>query len=181
MGCRKNKYNVAYASDTKKILFAWLVSMLWLSVLTPMVLADETSISVTFDPDGGIDIDVSPKTNAFGSVQAGSYKKTAASYFTLYNNGTVPMDTQFKSNATTDSMELALDNDGSPAVDSYSLQTIGLSADGYITNAYAAALDSALAADGTQGFDLNLTMGTTLTTNFTLQRTTIYIQGSISS
>jgi len=59
--------------------------------------------------------------------------------------------------------------------------TKGLDADDYITADYAADLDSGLAADGSKGFDLNLTMGSSLTENFTWQRTTIYLQGSVSN
>jgi hypothetical protein len=180
MGCRKERYNLSYGSDTKKILFAWLVSLLWLSVLTPIVVADETSISVTFNPEGTIDIDVSPKTYNFTTIQAGAWKNTTGSYFTIYNNGTVPMDTQFKSNATTDSAALSLDNDGNPGSNAYSFRTSGLDADDYITNAYAADLDSAIAQHGTKGFALCLRMASSLTQNFSYQRTTVYLQGSAS-
>lgn len=180
MGCRKNKYNVACASDIKKILFAWLVSMLWLSVLTPMVLADETSISVTFNPEGVIDIDVTPKTYDFGSVQAGAWKNTTANYFTIYNNGTSPMDTQFKTNATTDSISLTLDDDGAPGSNAYSFRTNGLDNDGYITAAYAVEQETGIAASSNQVCGLCLNLGSTMTQNWTAQRTTIYLQGSIS-
>jgi len=61
-----------------------------------------------------VNIDVSPKTYNFTTIQTGAYKITTGSTFTLYNNGTVPMDTQFKTNATTDSTDLNLDEDGNP-------------------------------------------------------------------
>jgi len=180
MGCRKNRYNLVCGSHIKKILFAWFVSVLWLSILTPMVVADTTSIKVTFNPEGGIDIDVSPKTYNFTTVQAGSYKTSTGSHFTLYNNGTVPMDTQIFSNATTDSDQLTLDANGGPVGDTYSFITVGLSNDAYIPAAAAAEQSQNLAGSTTDTFDINLTMGTPLTSNFTWQRTTINLTGSIS-
>lgn len=180
MGCRKNKYNVACASDIRKILFAWLVSMLWLSVLTPMVLADETSISVTFNPEGVVDIDVTPKTYDFGSVQVGAWKNTTANYFTIYNNGTLSMDTQFKTNATTDSTSLTLDDNGAPGNDAYSFRTSGLDNDGYITAAYGVEQDTGIAASTNKVCGLCLNMGNSISQNWTSQRTTIYLQGSLS-
>ncbi|HUT00066.1 MAG TPA: hypothetical protein VMY59_07105 [Candidatus Thermoplasmatota archaeon] len=154
--------------------------MLWLSVLTPMVLADETSISVTFDPDGVIDIDVTPKTYDFGSIQPGAWSNTTANYFTIYNNGTLSMDTQFKTNATTDSTNLTLDADGSPGLDSYSFQTNGLDTDGYITAAYAVEQDTGITAGTNKVCGLCLNMGSSISQNWTSQRTTIYLQGSVS-
>ena len=179
MGCRR-KYNLVYTSDIKKILFAWLVSMLWLSVLTPVVLADETSISVTFNPEGVVDIDVTPKTYDFGSVQAGAWSNTTANYFTIYNNGTSPMDTQFKTNATTDSTSLTLDDNGAPGSNAYSFRTNGLDNDGYITAAYAVEQDTGIAASNNKVCGLCLNMGSSMTQNWTSQGTTIYLQGSIS-
>ena len=180
MGCRTNKYILVNGNGIKKILFAWIVSMLWLSVLTPIVLADETSISVTFDPDGVVDIDVTPKTYAFGSVQAGGWKNTTANYFTIYNNGTLAMDTQFKTNATTDSAALTLDADGTPGSNAYSFRTNGLDTDGYITAAYVVEQDTAIAAQTNKVCGLCLRMGNTISQNWTVQKTTIYLQGSIS-
>ena len=180
MGCRKNTNNRVGTSDIKKMLFAWLVSMLWLSVLTPIVLADETSISATFDPDGIIDIDITPKTYNFGAVQVNAWKNTTANYFTIYNNGTLPMDTQFKTNATTDSTSLTLDGDGSPGSNAYSLRTNGLDSDGYINSTYSAEQDAGLAANSNKVCGFCLKMGSSISQNWTSQRTTIYIQGSLS-
>jgi hypothetical protein len=145
-----------------------------------MVVADEDSMGITFDPDGVVDIDVSTPEYGFGSVQVGTWENTTGSTFTLYNNGTVPMDTQIKSNATTDSTQMALDTNGGPGADAYSLYTDGLDSDGYITTAYGGDFDSALSASGSKGFDMCLNIGSSLSSNFTAQRTTIYFQGSAS-
>jgi hypothetical protein len=184
MGCRKERYNLSYGSDIKKILFAWLVSLLWLSMLTPVVLADTTDIHVTFNPEGTVDIDVSPKTYDFGSVFAGGYNNSSgmgALYFTLYNNGSVTMDTQIWSNITTDSDALTLDGNGAPGQDAYSFFTDGLDADNWIPSSASTEHDSALAASGTKDFDINLTMGSPLTSNFPQQRTMINLTGSVAA
>jgi hypothetical protein len=180
MGCKMGKKLNVYSTKVKKIVLICLVSAMWIAPLLPTVLADETSIRITFDPDGGIDIDVTPKNYAFGAILGGTSKATTGSTFTLFNNGSVPMDTQLKSNATTDSTEMNLDNDGSPGNNAYSLYTDNLDADWWITNAYGADLDSAIAAGANKGFDLILFIGSSLSSNFTTQATTIYLQGSVS-
>ena len=183
MGCRKSKSILKSGSDIKKIMFAWLVLMLWLSVLTPIVLADTTDIHVTFNPEGTVDIDVSPKTYDFGNVNAGGYNNSSgmgALYFTLYNNGTVTMDTQIFSNVTTDSDELALDV-AAPGQNEDRFRTHNLDTDAYIPSAIGADFDSALAASGTKDFDINLTMGSSLTENFAQQRTMINLTGTVAN
>jgi len=169
-----------YSTKVKKIVLICLISAMWIAPLVPVVLADETSISVTFDPDESVDIDVTPKSYDFGAVLAGTWENTSGSEFTLFNNGTTTMDTQIKSNATTDSAEMSLENAGNPGNNEYSIYTDNLDADGYITNAYAGDLDSALAASGSKGFDLHLNIGSSLSSNFSSQRTTIFLQGSVS-
>jgi hypothetical protein len=52
------------------VLFIFIV-VTRIATVIPLVWADETSICVTFDPDATIYIDISPKTDDFGSVQAG--------------------------------------------------------------------------------------------------------------
>ncbi|MCX6665864.1 MAG: hypothetical protein NT038_07405 [Euryarchaeota archaeon] len=169
-----------WKKTTQNIVNIVLVIGTWSMVFIPLVLADETSISITFDPDGTVYIDVTPKSRAFGAILIGAWVNTTGSTFTLFNNGTMAMNVQFKSNATTDSTQLTLDTDGNPGADSYSLYTDGLDNDGYITAAYAGDFDMALAESGNKGFDLCLNMGSSLSSNFTVQTTSIYLLGSIS-
>jgi hypothetical protein len=172
---------MGWEETSQKILVVIFIVAIGITIVMPPVWADETSIKVTFDPEAAVNIDVSPKTYNFTTIQAGAWKNTTGSYFTLYNNGTVTMDTQFKSNATTDSAQLSLDGDGNPGSNAYSFRTSGLDADGYIDVGYGSDLDSAIVASGTKGFALCLRMGSSLTQNFSYQRTTIYIQGSVSN
>jgi len=95
----------------------------------PLVWADEACISVIFDPDATINIDVTPKTYDFGSMRVGQLENSIGSTITLYNSGTLLMDIQIKTNASTDSTQLILDADGSSATDAYSFRTSGLDYD----------------------------------------------------
>ena len=171
---------MGWKETSQKILVFIFIVFTGIATVMPLVWADETGISVTFDPDATIYIDVTPKVYDFGSVQAGQWKNSTGSTFTLYNNGTISIDTQIKTNATTDSTQLTLDADGSPTTDAYSFRTYGLDSDQYITTGYAGDVDTALGGGVSKGFDLSFNLGISLTQNFTTQRTTIYLLGSVS-
>ena len=162
----------------KKILFAVLVTAMMVISTTHVVLAaTEDSVIITFDPDGDIDIDVSLANYSFGSVISGLWTNTTGGTFTLFNNGTVSMNTQIKSNATTDEGNMTLDIDGNPPMDNYSFYTIGFDNDDYITTAYGVNFDLSLSASDSKTFDLGLNLGN-LSANHTVQTTTIYFQGN---
>jgi len=160
---------------------AFLVSAIVISAITPLVMAaTEDNVHITFDPDGQIDIDVSPASYAFGSSQANAWTNSSASYFTLYNNGTVAMDTQIKSNATTDETTMTLNTAGNPGLDEYSFNTSGLSNNMWVPSSYGTESDTSLNPGNSQGFDICLLLGTSLSANHTTQNTTIYFQGTQS-
>lgn len=168
--------------NMKKILLAGLISAMLVSALIPIAMAaTEEGITITFDPSGTIDIDVGPNSYAFGAADANSWTNSTGSTFTLYNNGTTSMDTQIKTNATTDSSSMTLDPDGvSIAADNYSLYTTGLDTDAYITTSYSAEFDAALASSGSTGFDLDIRLAD-ISQDWSQQTTTIYFQGSIAN
>jgi len=168
--------------DKKKILLVGLISAMLVSALTPIVMAaTEEGITITFDPSGNIDIDVSPNSYDFGAAGANSWTNSTGSTFTLYNNGSTAMDTQIKTNATTNSGNMTLDPDGvSIPMDNYSLNTTGLDTDAWITASYGADVDSSLAALGSKGFDLNLRLAD-ISEDWGEDTTTVYFQGSIAS
>lgn len=167
--------------NMKKILLAGLISAMLVSALTSIAMAaTEEGITITFDPTGTIDIDVSPNSYAFGAATANTWTNSTGSEFTLYNNGSTSMDTQIKANATTNSGNMTLDPDGvSIAMDNYSLNTTGLDTDAWITTSYGA-VDSALAALGSTSFDLCLKLAD-ISQDWGLETTTVYFQGSIAS
>ena len=132
MGCsdsyssEKVLCRMGWKETSQKLLVFIFIVVTGIATVMPLVWADETSISITFDPDATIYIDITPKTYDFGSVHVGQLENSTGSTFSLYNNGTISIDTQIKTNATTDSTLLTLDVDGSPATDAYSFRTSGL-------------------------------------------------------
>ena len=159
-------------------IYVLIISAIFIAGTTPLVLAaSEDSVIITFDPEGDIDIDVSLANYSFGSVISGLWTNTTGGTYTLFNNGTVSMNTQIKSNATTDEGNMTLDTDGNPPMDNYSFYTIGFDNDDYITTAYSANFHLSLSASDSKTFDLGLNLGN-LSANHTVQTTTIYFQGN---
>ena len=77
-------------------LYVFLVAVMMLVGFTPIVFAvTEDEVLIFFDPDGEIDIDIAPEVfYNFSSVQANAWANSTGRTFTLFNNGTVAMDTQ---------------------------------------------------------------------------------------
>jgi hypothetical protein len=162
-------------------IYIFIVTVMLIIATTPIVMgATEDNVHITFDPDGNIDIDVSPATYSFGSSQANAWTNSTGSYFTLYNNGTVAMDTQIRSNATTEETDMTLNTAGNPGQDEYSLNTSGLSNDMWFPSSYGTESDTSLNPGSSKGFDICLLLGTSISANHTTQNTTIYFQGSQS-
>jgi len=168
-----------------KKIYVVLVTSIIVAAFTPLVLAaSEDSVIITFDPNGDIDIDVSLASYAFGGVNANSWRNTTGGTFTLYNNGTVAMDTQIKTNATTDPAgagSMSLNASGvPPGTDKYAIYINGLDVGNYLTTAYSLEFDQGLLPADSKTFDICLRLGTNLSANFSSQTTTIYFQGSQS-
>jgi hypothetical protein len=163
-------------------LFILLVAFILIAAATPIVLAaSEDNVIITFDPDGDIDIDVSLAYYNFSTVIAGMWTNSTGGYFTLYNNGSVPMDTQIKTNGTTDETDMSLNASGvPPSTDEYAIYIEDLDVPGYLTNGYADEFDQGLNSLDSKTFDICLLIGVNLSANFSWQTTTIYFQGSVS-
>ena len=173
-------------------VYAILASVLiFAAFITPMVLAATTDeLRITFDPDGDIDIDIDMEdyniTAMIGPVLANQWTNTTGSTFTIYNNGTVAMDTQFQSNTSTDSADMALNATGTaPVQDEYAINITGLSngfpQDTYLHVDYGVEFDQSLApAGGTATFDICLLLGPSLSANHTWQATQINVTGTQS-
>ncbi len=165
-----------------KKIYVILVASIFVAAFTPLVLAaSEDSVIITFDPNGDIDIDISLATYAFGSVNVNQWANTTGGTFTLYNNGTVAMDTQIKTNASTDSAQMSLNASGvAPQQDEYAIYIDGLDVENYLTTAYSLEFDQGLLPADSKTFDMCLLIGVNLSANFTTQTTTVYFQGSQS-
>jgi hypothetical protein len=140
----------------EKYFLIGLVIMLVITAIMPpqLVLADE-SVTITFDPTGSVIGDVSPNSFDFAGVTMGGNEDSGD--FTLWNNGTVQMDTDVETNATTADMECDGDGvGGSLAENFFALQFTSTSFDGnnaYISNSSASrtSLEAALPGGGTSG------------------------------
>ena len=180
---RKNEYNKIFLKfeRKKKIGYSILVSLILLASASPLVLAaTEDTVIITFDPDGDIDIDVNLSYYNFSSVVAGIWSNTTGGTFTLYNNGTIPMDTEIRTNASTDEGDMDLNQSGiAPQMDEYAIYIIGLDFENYVNSSYTIEFDQGLLPNDSKTFDIGLLLGN-ISANHTWQTTTIYFQGSIS-
>ena len=176
------KHTISTRKIDSKILFTLIVTFILIAAAAPIVLAaSEDNVVITFDPNGDIDIDISLASYNFSSVIAGMWTNSTGGTFTLYNNGSVPMDTQIKTNATTDETDMSLNASGvAPDTDEYAIYIEDLDFPDYLTTAYGTEFDQGLTSQDSKTFDICLLLGTNLSANFSWQTTTIYFQGSQS-
>jgi len=164
-----------------KILFALFITFILIATATPIVLAaSEDNVVITFDPNGDIDIDVSLASYNFSSISAGMWANSSGGYFTLYNNGSVPMTTEICTNASTDEGNMSLNESGvAPGTDQYAIYIEDLDLPNYLNTSYFV-FDNGLNPVDSKTFDICLLLGTNLSANHSWQTTTIYFRGSIS-
>ena len=179
-GEKENKILFKIGKD-KKIGFSILVSFIMLAATSPMVFAATVdTVIITFDPEGDIDIDVNLSEYNFTSVVAGIWSNTTGGTFTLYNNGTIPMDTEIRTNASTDEGDMDLnESDIPPQMDEYAIYIEGLDFQNYLNSSYTIDFDQGLNPSESKTFDICLLLGN-ISTNHSWQTTTIYFRGSIS-
>jgi len=173
---------ISVKKKNNKIIFTLIVSLTLIATSTPIILAaSEDSVVITFDPNGDIDIDVSLGSYNFSGVSAGMWANSTGGAFTLYNNGSVPMDTQIRTNETTDEGDMSLNESAiAPLQDEYAIYIDGLDVENYVNSSYTIEFDQGLASDDSKTFDICLFLGVNLSANFSWQTTTIYFQGSIT-
>jgi hypothetical protein len=179
MGCKMKKKYTFWNKNSKKIVLAVLISMIWITTLTPMVLAVNTKISVTFDPNGTVILDVRPYTWAAGVVLAGQAKLSGAADFTVWNNGTVTMTIYLQTNDTADSAGMDYVA-GAPGANQFALNTTGFTTSNtwIPVGAYSQAYHNLAGGSTSKTFGLRVQIGATLTTNYSTQRIEIRFQGT---
>ena len=172
MGCKM---------ELKKINVLLVTAMIF-AAFTPLVMAATTDdLIITFDPDGDIDIDVNISAYNFTKVQANSWTNTTGGTFTLYNNGSVAMDTRIKTNASTDEGDMDLNESGvAPQQDEYAIYIEGLDLEQYLNSSYLQYFDTVLLPQDSKTFDVCLRIGINLSANHSWQTTTISFEGSQS-
>ena len=146
---------------------------------SPVSFAADDTIHITFDPSGSVSLDVAPYYLNFSTVSASGSEESSTT-FTLYNNGSIAMSTACDTNTTTDTGNLTLDSNGSPAEDNFSLQfTTAPNLDGntaYISSS-GMTLDNSLAGSGSETFKITIHLGS-ISTDFSWQTTTINFTGT---
>jgi len=187
MGCKKVDWIIfgRKASQIKKTLIVPLVVVMMITAVTPIVFAaneHSDTITVTFDPGGDIELDVTPGTATFGTVDFEASNEWPSeggldTTYTLYNNGSVAADVWIKANHTTDSGNMDLENTGNPAQDQYCLNVTGSNAQ-QITNTNASWSNNLAGGGATITFGINLELGTG-SEDWAAQTTTINITGVI--
>lgn len=168
----------------KLYVYVYVVVALMICIaLSPVIIAaTEDEITVTFDPDGQIDLDISPGILNFGSVQAENSEESIQT-ITLYNNGTLAMQTTCETNVTTEVGNMECDGDGTPGLDFFSFQLTSTSMDGnnaYISNNTGSptTLDNSMNPSGSDTFKITIYIGS-LSANHTTQTTTVNFTGTI--
>jgi len=171
----------------KKILMIALVtSILSIASFSPIsitVLAGTTdTITITFDPQGNISIDVSPETYDFSTFWSYSDESTGGTYFTLWNNGTVDnMQTDIQ--ITTSPANLCVDYNNTPTADNYyGLNLTGGTATGinyWVQEDATIQLDSDLDRSGTKTFGFTLYLSN-ITVDHAEQTLVVTLTGSQS-
>lgn len=164
-------------------IYVFIVSVIVIGALTtPLVLAaTEDSVIITFDPQGDIDIDVNLSSYNFSTVQANAWANTTGNMFLLWNNGTVSMNTEIRTNDTTDEGDMGLNiSTAPPGTDQYAIYIKDLNNfDQYVNNTYGfyGNYSINLLPNDNDGFDICLLIGTNLSANHSWQTTTIYFRG----
>ena len=167
--------------EIKKIITLLITTMI-LVAFTPYVLAaTEDTVIITFDPQGDIDIDVNISAYNFSGILANTFKETSGGWFLLWNNGTVSMNTEIKTNGSTDEGDMDLNlSTAAPGTDEYSILISGLNTfDQYVNTSYSlyGNYSTNLLPNDNDAFDIRLTIGTNLSANHSWQTTTIYFRG----
>ena len=144
--------------------------------------ATSDMITITFDPQGNVSIDVAPDTYNFTQVWAYQNDSTTEHYFTLWNNGSAEnMLTEIR--ITSKPAGLVTDNNSVPdGDDEYSLKVIqgSVSDAPWIPQSTYVQLDDDLDTTGDDTFGLSLYLSN-ITTNLTWQTINITLRGSVGS
>lgn len=171
----------------KKILMiALVISILSIASFSPIsitVLAGTTdTITITFDPQGNISLDVFPEEWNLSIVWSYSNESTTNNYFTLWNNGSVDMQTDIQ--ITTSPADLYLDYNNTPTADNYyGLNLTGATISGrnhWVQETAAIQLDSNIVASASVTFGFTFYLSN-ITANHTWQTLVVTLTGSQTS
>jgi len=169
----------------KKILMIALVaSILSIASFSPIsitVLAGLTdTITITLDPQGNVSLDVFPEEWNLSICWSYSNESTTINYFTLWNNGSVDMQTDIQ--ITTSPENLHVDyNQSEPTTDDYyALNLTGSTISGknhWVREDTTIQLDSNIAASASDTFGFTFYLAN-ISANHTWQTLVVTLTGS---
>jgi len=161
-----------------------VLCMLVLAFVSPpdiMKVSAGNTVTVTFNPDGNVSLNVWPATYDFATIYANSSKATTATYFTIQNNGTVNgmyTDAQITSGAAAMSLYDGVCIDAGDNY--YSINASGaISNNTFLHTSEARNFDDNLAKGSTKTFGLTLYISN-LTTNLTARTVVITLTAGYS-
>jgi hypothetical protein len=163
-----------------KFLLTFIVSFMLIMATSPLVLGlHEDLLVITFDPDADVDINVDFTAYNFSIVLAAEWSNTTGEIFTLYNNGTIAMDTEIRADNSSEG-DMTINGTGvPPATDEFAIYIEDLDFPHYLNDSYVDDFDTALASNGYKSFDVCLLLGTNLSANHSWQTVNISFRGSI--
>ena len=171
----------------KILMIALVASILSIASFSPIsitVLAGTTdTITITLDPQGNISLDVFPEEWNLSTVWSYSNESTTNNYFTLWNNGTVDMQTDIQ--ITTSPALLHVEyNISEPTTDNYyALNLTGATISGknhWVQELVAIQLDSSIVASASDTFGFTFYLAN-ITANHTWQTLVVTLTGSQTS
>jgi hypothetical protein len=153
MGCNMRKIITILLIGSVMVCFAF-------APMERQVRGANNTISIDFDPDANVSIDVWPIIYNFSQIYANSSKATSYTYFTIWNNGTQDnMTTDIQ--ITTSPGNFTVAEDSSPTgMEQYGLLLKGGTADG---------ANQWLGESGTNDLDNDTDTSNTATFGFVLQ------------
>jgi len=161
-----------------KLVIGLVILTLIFYAFAPMqrrIVSGGNTITISFDPDGNVSLDVSPAIYNFSTVYASSSETTGATTFTIWNNGTID-NMVTSAQVTTSPADLAINETAIPTDDNkFALYLIGGTASGvnaYMKSSTTIQLDSELDTGGTDTFGFNLYISN-LSSNFSWQNMVI--------
>jgi hypothetical protein len=165
MGCKTVSGKIDNIKKT--LLINIVVAMFVAAVVTPVVFAAHSDyVSVSFTAAGDISLEVNKSGATFGSVTAGTggndpTEGASTLTYALFNNGSVAAHCYIDANASTDSTEWSLDDDGTPGVDAFSIHTVNNSggATQFFSDTNKSWIDSLAGGGGSNAFGLKLGLG----------------------
>jgi hypothetical protein len=158
-----------------------IIALMFFTSTTPLVLAlSEDTLVITFDPDGDIDINVDVAAYNFSTVIVNAWENTTGELFTLYNNGTLPMDTEIRADNSSEG-DMTINGTGvPPTTDEFAIYIEDLDFPHYLNDSYVDDFDTVLASNAYKSFDVCLLLGTNISANHSWQTVNISFRGTIS-